>query len=107
MSKESKNTDSNLNKNITGKESGDTRRADSNLNRDINRNFQNERFPESNVGKNPRKDSDPQQKDDSEIEALAEDVSGTVSERTTDSSSPADIAGVADLDRGLGRARRK
>jgi hypothetical protein len=69
MSTENKNNDRDLNKNTAGKEKGNTRRANVNLNRDINRNFQNERFPESNLSKNPRKDSEPQEKDNSDVEA--------------------------------------
>ena len=69
-----------------------------------------ERFPESLEAKDkivnkdhPRKE--PKRKDD-DIELLAGEVSGTVSSRDT-SSDPADIAGVADLDRGMRRAKRR
>lgn len=48
--------------------------------------------------------SEPEKDDD--IELLAQDVKGTVSDRDT-SSSPEDIAGVADLDRGMRRASRR
>lgn len=45
-------------------------------------------------------------KKDDDIELLAQDVKGTVSDRDT-SSSPEDIAGVADLDRGMRRGSRR
>ncbi|HEU5147135.1 MAG TPA: hypothetical protein VFT90_10490 [Chryseosolibacter sp.] len=45
-------------------------------------------------------------KKDDDIELLAQDVTGTVGARDT-SSSPEDIAGVADLDRGMRRASRR
>jgi|SRR5687767_1208404 len=67
-------------------------------------------FPESLEAKDeivnkdhPRKGNEAK---DDDIELLAGEVSGTVSSRDT-SSDPADIAGVADLDRGMRRARRK
>lgn len=47
-----------------------------------------------------------EEKKDDNIELLADDVRGTVSSRDT-SSDPNDIAGVADLDRGLKRGRRR
>jgi hypothetical protein len=65
-----------------------------------------ERFPESNVMREELEDSAvEEEKDDSDIESLANDT-GTVGERTT-GSSPNDIAGVADLDRGMRRAKRR
>jgi len=63
-------------------------------------------FPESHVMQDEElEDSVIDEKDDSDIESLAADT-GTVSERTT-GTSPSDIAGVADLDRGMRRAKRK
>lgn len=69
-----------------------------------------EKFPESLEAKDeivnkdhPRKG--PKGKDD-DIELLADEVSGTVSTRDT-GSNPTDIAGVADLDRGMRRAKRR
>ena len=64
-------------------------------------------FPESQMTKDQRKDAEKvkSEKDD-EIGALADDVDGTVGSRQT-SSSPDDIAGVADLDRGLRSRRNK
>ena len=47
-----------------------------------------------------------QKEKDDDIELLANDVQGTVSSRDT-SSSPEDIAGVADIDRGMRRSRRR
>jgi hypothetical protein len=79
----------------------------SKLNRDIHRNLQSERFPESNVMNEQRTpDADASEKDDSNIEALANDVEGTVGTRTT-GSNPDDIAGVADLDNNLRRSKRR
>jgi hypothetical protein len=65
-------------------------------------------FPESLEAKDEivNKDHQRPEKKDDDIELLAREVSGTVSSRDT-SSDPADIAGVADLDRGMRRARRK
>lgn len=70
-----------------------------------------ERFPESNLSKDEmekqkREHPDHEKKDDSNIELLAAEVKGTVSNRDT-SSDPEDIAGVSDLDTGMRRARRK
>ena len=71
-----------------------------------------ERFPESQQARDEMERQDemerstPAGEKDDEIELLANDVTGTVSSRDT-SSSPEDIAGVADLDRGMRRARRK
>jgi hypothetical protein len=64
-----------------------------------------ERFPESQQARDEMERQQPSEKDD-DIELLAGEVSGTVSERDT-SSDPADIAGVADIDRGMRRSRRK
>jgi hypothetical protein len=77
-----------------------------NTNRPLPDPDQTERFPESNVMREELEDSTvEEEKDDSDIELLADDT-GTVGERTT-GTSPSDIAGVADLDRGMRRARRK
>lgn len=65
-----------------------------------------DRFPESPLTKEEMERRDNKAKDDSDIELLADDVEGTVRGRQT-SSSPGDIAGVSDLDRGMRRARRK
>ena len=62
------------------------------------------RFPESHQAKDEIKKKKSKKKD-ADIELLAGDVKGTVSERDT-SSSPGDIAGVSDVDRGMRRARR-
>lgn len=70
-----------------------------------------DRFPESPEAReemerqNEENRNSPAGKKDGDIELLADDVAGTVSSRDT-SSSPADIAGVADLDRGMRRSRR-
>lgn len=67
-----------------------------------------ERFPESLQARDEMekvKDQEEHEKDD-DIELLANDVSGTVSSRDT-SSDPEDIAGVADIDRGMRRSRRR
>ena len=64
-----------------------------------------DRFPESQQAKDEMKKESPNAKKDDDIELLAGEVKGTVSERDT-SSSPADIAGVADIDRGLRRGKR-
>lgn len=68
-----------------------------------------ETFPESLEAKDQIVNKDHQKAEhekDDEIELLAGEVSGTVSSRDT-SSDPADIAGVADLDRGMRRAKRR
>lgn len=70
-------------------------------------------FPESQeahgemdkVERTERMERREHEKDD-DIELLAQDVKGTVSDRDT-SSSPEDIAGVADLDRGMRRGSRR
>ena len=64
-----------------------------------------DRFPESQQAKDEIERQANAEKDD-DIELLAQDVEGTVSERNT-GSDPEDIAGVSDLDRGMRRARRK
>lgn len=81
--------------------------SDNTLNRDINKNSQAERFPESSMNKSSREDAEKTNKeeDDSTIESLADDVH-MVGSRAT-SSSPDDIAGVADLDKGMRRAKRR
>lgn len=80
--------------------------SDDKLNRDIHKSLQSERFPDSSMTKDQRKDTEKvKEKDDSNIEELAADVEGTVGTRNT-SSDPDDIAGVADLDKGLRRAKR-
>jgi hypothetical protein len=78
------------------------------LNRDINKNSQNERFPESNMTKDSRKDAEKnRKKDDSDIETLVnDDLAGSTNARST-STSADDIAGVADLDNGMKRADRR
>lgn len=73
-----------------------------------------DRFPESQQARdemerqkqNEMDRKSPAGKKDDDIELLADDVSGTVSSRDT-GSSPEDIAGVADLDHGMRRSRRK
>lgn len=73
-----------------------------------------ERFPESHqaqdeidrVEQEERRAKERRGKDDSNIELLAGEVKGSVSSRET-SSSPEDIAGVSDLDRGMHRAKRR
>lgn len=72
-----------------------------------------ERFPESQQArdemervKHEQAEKKEKKKKDDDIELLADDVAGSVSTRDT-GSNPTDIAGVADIDRGMGRARRK
>ena len=67
-----------------------------------------DKFPESRMHKDQREDTErvQREKDDSNIEELAADTEGTVGSRVT-GSSPEDIAGVSDLDRGMRRSRRK
>lgn len=67
-----------------------------------------DRFPESPTAKEEmkKKSRKAKKEKDDDIELLSQDVEGTVSDRDT-SSSPEDIAGVSDLDRGMRRARRK
>lgn len=62
------------------------------------------RFPESHQAKEEVEKKENKGKDD-DIELLAGEVKGTVSDRDT-SSAPEDIAGVSDLDRGMRRSRR-
>lgn len=70
-------------------------------------------FPESRQARDEmekvervKKTEEREHEKDDDIELLAQDVKGTVSSRDT-SSSPEDIAGVADLDRGMRRASRR
>ena len=67
-----------------------------------------DRFPESQQARDEmeRLKEEQQKEKDDDIELLADDVQGTVSTRET-GSSPEDIAGVADIDRGMRRSRRK
>jgi hypothetical protein len=66
-----------------------------------------DRFPESLQAKDELDKCEQEEaKKDADIELLAGEVQGTVSSRDT-SSSPEDIAGVADLDRGMRRAKRR
>lgn len=72
-----------------------------------------DRFPESQQARDEMerqneidRNSPGGKKKDDDIELLADDVTGSVSSRDT-GSSPEDIAGVADLDRGMRRAKRK
>lgn len=67
-----------------------------------------EPFPASQMNKDQRKDVERARhgkKDDEDLQRLADEIDGTVGSRQT-GSSPEDIAGVADLDRGMRRARR-
>jgi hypothetical protein len=64
-----------------------------------------ERFPESRQAKE-EEEKLRKKKPDADIEQLADDVAGSVGERET-GSSPSDIAGVSDIDRGMRRSRRK
>jgi hypothetical protein len=88
------NPESELNTNRTS-ESGDT-------------------FPESNLAKDGTLETTKDREDkkarkvkkDSDIELLADDVTGSVGDRST-GTSPGDIAGVQDLDRGMRRAKRR
>ncbi|HEX8039133.1 MAG TPA: hypothetical protein VF490_08265 [Chryseosolibacter sp.] len=64
-----------------------------------------DRFPESAQAKDEEQKLR-NKKPDTDIEQLADDVTGTVGERET-GSNPSDIAGVSDIDRGMRRARRK
>jgi hypothetical protein len=79
-----------------------SRQAAEDLNRDLQ---QDKRFPESQMTKESRKDAESVQQDNASLEELAEDVDVTMGSRVT-SKDPADIAGVADIDKGLGRARK-
>lgn len=68
-----------------------------------------EHFPESQQARDEiakRKHPEQRKKKDDDIELLANDVKGTVSDRDT-SSDPGDIAGVSDLDNGMRRAKRR
>lgn len=64
-----------------------------------------DRFPESAQAKD-EEEKRRHKKRDSDIEALADDVAGSVGQRET-GGNPEDIAGVSDIDRGMRRARRK
>jgi len=99
------------------KTSEDIRKSEKDLGPHTNmrpdRETEEERFPESNMSKDQREDAEHVEKkrqepnqDSSDIQQLADDVEGTVGSRVT-SSSPDDIAGVADLDRGMRRAKRR
>ena len=63
------------------------------------------RFPESMHAKDQVRRDDRNKEKDDDIELLANEVKGTVSDRNT-SSSLEDTAGVSDLDRGMRRGRR-
>lgn len=65
-------------------------------------------FPESNQAKDEfeKRAHEEEANRNADLELLAGEVSGTVSSRDT-SSSPEDIAGIADLDRGMRRAKRR
>lgn len=63
-----------------------------------------DRFPESHEATGEIRKEERKDKDD-DIELLAKEVKGTVSERNT-GSDPGDTAGVADVDRGMRRSRR-
>ena len=67
-----------------------------------------DRFPESNQAKDEfeKRTHEEETNRNADLELLAGEVSGTVSSRDT-SSSPEDIAGIADLDRGMRRAKRR
>lgn len=65
-----------------------------------------ERFPESHEAKDEIEKRKEDANKAADVELAASDVSGTVSSRET-SSSPEDIAGVSDLDRGMRRAKRR
>lgn len=70
-----------------------------------------DRFPESSMTKDQRKDVEKMKRPDGEkeeptIQELADNLDNTVGRRKT-GSSPTDTAGVADLDQGLRRSRRK
>lgn len=70
-----------------------------------------DKFPESQQAKDEfekraHEDATKDANKDADIELLAGEVQGTVGTRET-STSPEDIAGVSDLDRGMRRARRK
>jgi len=76
---------------------------------------EHDRFPESRQARDEmelqrRREEmaarEKKEKDNSNIESLADDVAGTVGDRTT-GSNPRDIAGVSDIDRGMRRGRRK
>lgn len=63
------------------------------------------RFPESRQAREEADHKENDKEKDDNIELLANDVKGTVSDRDT-SSSPTDIAGVSDIDRRMRGGRR-
>lgn len=70
-----------------------------------------DRFPESRQAKDEaervrKQEGEDKPADTSDIELLANEVQGTVGSRES-SSDPDDIAGVADLDRGMKRGKRR
>lgn len=88
----------------------DTRKkTEATLNRDIHKNLQKERFPESTMAKDSRADAEKAEKvrdhADGEKASADDDTTGMVGSRVT-SSSADDLAGVADIDKGLKRAER-
>lgn len=67
-----------------------------------------DRFPESQEAAGEIRKEEQREKakkEDDDVELLANEVKGTVSERST-GSEPGDTAGVADVDRGMRRSRR-
>jgi hypothetical protein len=93
MKTENKNSEKDLNANPDSK---------LNTNKPVSK---DERFPESQQARDEMERQSPKAEKDDDIELLADEVKGTVSSRDT-SSSPDDIAGVADIDRGLRRGKR-
>jgi hypothetical protein len=70
-----------------------------------------DKFPESRQAKDEaervrKQEGEDKPADTSDIELLANEVQGTVGSRES-SSDPDDIAGVADLDRGMKRGKRR
>jgi hypothetical protein len=80
-----------------------SRSPESNLNRDIHRNLQEERFPETNMAKESREDAAEAEKNNQATDELADDIART-RDSLPASKSVDDIAGVSDLDRGMRRA---
>lgn len=76
--------------------------SDLNTNRPVSK---PDRFPESLQAKD-EEEKRKHRKPDTDIEALADDVAGSVGERET-GSNPDDIAGVSDIDKGMRRSRRR
>jgi hypothetical protein len=102
--------DKNNNMKTDNRDSEKDLNANPNSELNTNRPLGREKFPESPASReNSEKREDPVKKEgrkkDDEIELLADDVKGTVSERGT-GSNPNDTAGVSDIDRGMRRARR-